>query len=102
MITLYFYQQESFSMDSISEQWRKYVSVRTIGTSYRVEIQVAAEDSAYRYRALMQKPQFVLKFSLPFFMEFPVGTTCDFQNQRFILTKPENLKSKAIAISNTL
>ena len=94
MITLYFYQQESFSMDSISEQWRKYVSVRTIGTSYRVEIQVAAEDSAYRYRALMQKPQFVLKFSLPFFMEFPVGTTCDFQNQRFILTKPENLKKQ--------
>lgn len=94
MITLYFYQQEAFSIDAISEQWRKYVSVRTIGTSYRVEIQVAAEDSAYRYRALMQKPQLVLKFSLPFFMEFPVGTTCDFQNQRFILTNPENLKKQ--------
>lgn len=96
MITLFFYQTTPFSIASISEQWRDLVSVNTIihagQVQYIVRIQVIAEDSSYRYRALMQKPQLVLKFSLPFFFEFPVGTMCDFQNQRFILTKPENLK----------
>jgi len=110
MISLKFTQNSTFSVASIPEQWRKYVTVRpAISTSgkimSRVEIEIAAEDSSYRYRALMQKPQLVLKFSLPFFIEFPVGTTCIFQNQRFILTKPENLKkqgSRNIEYSMTL
>lgn len=100
MISLNFNQTTSFSIDSLPEQWRKYASVQRVinkltGTIlYRVTIDVAAEDSSYRYRALMQKPQLVLKFSLPFFFEFPVETWCDFQNQRFILTNPENLKKQ--------
>lgn len=110
MISLTFTQSSTFSVASIPEQWRKYVTVRkrisTSGTIiYDVSIDIAAEDSSYRYRALMQKPQLVLKFSLPFFIEFPVGTTCIFQNQRFILTKPENLKkqgSRNIEYSMTL
>ncbi len=110
MISLKFTQNSTFSVASIPEQWRKYVTVRkrlsVSGTTiFDVSIAIAAEDSSYRYRALMQKPQLVLKFSLPFFIEFPVGTTCIFQNQRFILTKPENLKkqgSRNIEYSMTL
>lgn len=98
MITLYFYQNNSFSVASIPEQWREFVSVRRLVNAgryqYLVMIQVTPEDSSYRYRRLMQKPQLVLKFSMPFFLEFPVGTMCDFQNQRFILTSPENLKKQ--------
>lgn len=98
MITLYFYQNNSFSIASIPERWREFVSVRRLVNAgryqYLVMIQVTPEDSSYRYRRLMQKPQLVLKFSMPFFLEFPVGTMCDFQNQRFILTSPENLKKQ--------
>ena len=109
MITLYFYQFTTFSVASIPERWREFVSVRPVihagRYQYCVMIQVTPEDNSYRYRSLMQKPQLVLKFSMPFFLEFPVGTMCDFQNQRFMLTSPENLKkqgSRNIEYSMTL
>lgn len=96
MITLAFYQTLPFPDVLIPEQWKNDVCSEISydgGTPrYLVQIKVRTEDGSYRYRALMQKPQLVLKFSLPFFIEFPVGTTCVYQNQRFILTNPENLK----------
>ena len=55
-------------------------------------LDVQEEDSSYRYRSLMSKPQLVLKFSLPRFVEFPVGTWCEFQNERYTLNSPENIK----------
>lgn len=92
MITLAFTQKTAFNIASLPEKWRENVTVLRIASLYLVSMQIYPDDNSYRYRALMQKPQLVLKFSLPFFIEFPVGTTCVYQNQRFILTNPENLK----------
>ncbi len=98
MIALKYTQSSNFDKSSIPEDWQKYVSVAVQSVngviSHDVTVQVSPEDSSYRYRALKQKPQLVLKFALPFFIEFPTGTTCVYQNQRFILTDPENLKKQ--------
>ena len=40
----------------------------------------------------MQKTQLVLKFSLPYYIEFPVGTKCEWMNQTFYLGCPANFK----------
>lgn len=100
MITLTYYSKTKLDISTaIAEQWRENVTQQSVyqpgvGTVWRVDIQVQPEDSSYRYRALMQKPQLVLKFNLPFYFEFPVGTSCIFQNQRFILTRAQNLKKQ--------
>ncbi|MCM1217655.1 MAG: hypothetical protein NC548_24450 [Lachnospiraceae bacterium] len=100
MITLSFTSQTPIDFGTIPEQWRDSVTQRTmqlIGSSvrtYLVIIQVQPDDSSYRYRALMQKPQLVLKFSLPFYFEFPVGTSCTYENQRFFLTRTQDLKKQ--------
>lgn len=100
MITLTYYSKTKLDINTaIAEQWRENVTQQSayqpgVGTVWRVDIQVQPEDSSYRYRALMQKPQLVLKFNLPFYFEFPVGTSCIFQNQRFILTRAQDLKKQ--------
>ena len=100
MITLTYYSKTKLDISTaIAEQWRENVTQQSVyqpgvGTVWRVDIQVQPEDSSYRYRALMQKPQLVLKFNLPFYFEFPVGTSCIFQNQRFILTRAQDLKKQ--------
>lgn len=100
MITLTYYSKTKLDISTaITEQWRENVTQQSVyqpgvGTVWRVDIQVQPEDSSYRYRALMQKPQLVLKFNLPFYFEFPVGTSCIFQNQRFILTRAQDLKKQ--------
>ena len=55
-------------------------------------IDIQESDASYRYRALMEKPQLVLKFSLPIYIEFPVGTWCEYQNDRFSVWSPQNIK----------
>lgn len=55
-------------------------------------IDIQESDASYRYRALMEKPQLVLKFSLPTYIEFPVGTWCEYQNDRFSVWSPQNIK----------
>lgn len=55
-------------------------------------LDINEDDNSYRYRALKSKPQLVLKFSLPKFIEFPVGTWCEYQNEKYYLKYPENLK----------
>ena len=55
-------------------------------------IDIHEDDNSYRYRALMQKPQLILKFSLPEYIEFPVGTWCEYQNMRFKVFSPQNIK----------
>lgn len=57
-----------------------------------VTVDIHEDDTSYRYRALMEKPQLVLKFSLPEYTEFPVGTWCFFQNEKFTLWQPQNIK----------
>lgn len=105
MITLSFYRSESFDTSEIPAEWRANIMVSRFLNTYRVTISVDVEDSSYRYRALMQRPQLALKFSLPYFVEFPVGTSCTFQGQTFTLNAPENLKrqgSRNIEYSMTL
>lgn len=68
--------------------------IAQIATQKRVSISVDVDDSSYRYRKLMERPQLVLKFSLPYYVEFPVGTWCVFQNQRFTLNSPQNIKKQ--------
>lgn len=56
--------------------------------TYDIEV----DDSSYRYRSLCAKPQLVLKFSLPEYIDIPVGSWCEFQNQKFTLNFASNLK----------
>lgn len=53
---------------------------------------LTVEDSSYRYRAVMAKPQLVLNFSLPEYVEIPVGAWCVLEGQRFVLGAPGTLK----------
>lgn len=96
MLTLTFYQKSQLDISNeIPEVWRDKVSQRASGASgYEINVEVQPEDSSYRYRALMQKPQLQLKFNLPFYLEFPVGTFCTFQNQKFMLTRAQDLKKQ--------
>lgn len=55
-------------------------------------LEVQENDSSYRYRSLMVKPQMVLKFSLPQYIEFPVGTYCEYMGETYILNAPQNIK----------
>lgn len=59
---------------------------------YKVTVSVEVDDSSYRYRALMRKPQLILKFSLPEYIDFPVGTWCVYQNETYTLNSDKNLK----------
>lgn len=55
-------------------------------------LEIQESESSYRYRALMEKPQLVLKFSLPQYIEFPVGTWCRYQNEKYSVWSPQNIK----------
>lgn len=61
---------------------------------YKVTINVEVDDSSYRYRAIMRKPQLILKFSLPEYIDFPVGTWCVYQNETYCLNSEKNLKKR--------
>ena len=57
-------------------------------------LEVQPNDSSYRYRGLMQRPQLVLKFSLPQYIEVPVGATCVYMGQTFHLAQPQDIKKQ--------
>jgi hypothetical protein len=59
-----------------------------------VSLQVQENDSSYRSRGLMQRPQLVLKFSLPTYREIPVGAYCTYQGETFRLMSPQNIKKQ--------
>lgn len=61
-------------------------------TRRKVTIDVEVDDSSYRYRALTRKTQLVLKFALPEYINFPVGTWCVYQNETYRLNNEKNLK----------
>lgn len=89
------FDTDKFDVSQIPIQWREYVTQTSLANGIkRVSIGIQPDDSSYRYRALMQKPQLVLKFALPFFFEFPVGTNCTFQNQQFTLMRAQDLKKQ--------
>lgn len=56
------------------------------------KLDVHANDDSYRYRALMQMPTLVLKFSLPEYVEIPVGASCVYQGETYRLLAPANIK----------
>lgn len=97
MLTISFVTHSgAFTLADVPEQWQPYVSLRP-GGAYnrtRVSIDVQPEDSSYRYRALMQPRQLVLKFSLPFFIEFPVGSSCVFEGETYYVRTPEDIKKQ--------
>lgn len=56
--------------------------------SYDIQV----EDTSYRYRSIMEKPQLVLKFSRAEYIDIPIGAWCMFQNEKYTLKVPSNLK----------
>ena len=98
MLRITFTQKSAFDISTIPEQWREYVTVKPgiVGSSIvsQVSIGVYPEDSSYRYRALMQPRELVLKFSLPFYFEFPVGSQATFEGQTFTLKRAQDLKKQ--------
>ncbi len=56
------------------------------------EVEVIENDNSYRYRAIMGEHSLTLHFSMPEFIEIPVGAYCEFQGQTYTLEKPENFK----------
>ena len=55
-------------------------------------LKIYEDDSSYRYRALGEKTTLTLKFSMPEFIEIPVGAWCEYQGEVYTLNKPENFK----------
>lgn len=98
MLRITFTQKSAFDISAIPEQWREYVTVKLgiVGSSIvsQVSIGVFPEDSSYRYRALMQPRELVLKFSLPFYFEFPVGSWVEIEGQTFALKRAQDLKKQ--------
>lgn len=54
-------------------------------------LDIQVDDSSYRYRAIKQGDKVYLYFSLTEHVEIPLGAYVDYQGQRYILAKPENL-----------
>lgn len=119
MINITFIKSGDFDVSQIPEQWHPYVSVVKIPAfrpvtqaaeiggnvtpgeivvrqayNSRVTIAVQPDDSSYRYRALMQPRQMMLKFSLPFFFEFPVGSSVVYERQTYYVKRPEDIKKQ--------
>ena len=57
-----------------------------------VSLEVQETENSYRYRSIMGKPQLVLRFSLPAFIEIPLGAYVEYMGQTFTLNDPENIK----------
>lgn len=98
MLHITFIKKGPFDISAIPEQWREYVVVK-LGVVEnqivaRISIGVYPEDSSYRYRALMQPRELVLKFSLPFYFEFPVGSWVEIEGQTFALKRAQDLKKQ--------
>lgn len=55
---------------------------------------VQESDSSYLYRSLQNKPQLVLKFSLPVYEDFPVGTWCVYKDVRYTLWTAPTIKKQ--------
>lgn len=55
-------------------------------------INIAVDDTSYRYRAIMGEHSLTLRYSLPEHVELPIGAYCDFQGVRYTLERPEDFK----------
>lgn len=50
------------------------------------------KDDSYRLRSIAGEHNLTLLFDLPEFYEFPIGTYCDFQGERYTLLKAQDFK----------
>lgn len=57
-------------------------------------LNIDVDDNSYRNRQIMGDHNLTLYFSLAEHVEIPVGSYCDYQNQRYTLERPEALKMK--------
>lgn len=79
------------------EQWRKRFDIKTqtgldgIVTGAKITLSLPVDDSSYAYTALMQHPQLVLTFTLPQYIDFPVGTWAEWQGERYTLRTPHDI-----------
>ncbi|GIM52019.1 hypothetical protein CAPN004_10490 [Capnocytophaga cynodegmi] len=54
--------------------------------------EIDLKDESYRLRSISGEHNITLLFDLPEFYEFPIGTFCEFQGQRYTLLKPQNFR----------
>lgn len=59
-------------------------------------LDVQESDDSYRYRSLMGDHNLTLKFSLPEYVEIPVGAWCEYMAIRYTLAAPANIKKNGI------
>lgn len=55
-------------------------------------LDVQESDDSYRYRSLMGDHNLTLKFSLPEYVEIPVGAWCEYMAIKYTLAAPANIK----------
>lgn len=55
-------------------------------------LDVQESDDSYRYRSLMGDHNLTLNFSLPEYVEIPVGAWCEYMAIRYTLAAPANIK----------
>lgn len=55
-------------------------------------LNISVNDNSYRYRAIMGEHSLTLYYSLPEYIEIPVGAYCVFENETYTLETPENFK----------
>lgn len=53
-------------------------------------LDVPVDDSSVRFKEIMGDNNLTLKFSLPDYIDFPIGTYCDFKAERYTLFSPDN------------
>lgn len=98
MLSIHFLSSNSgtFNISDVPEQWQPHVRFTPVPHQRyrRITIDVQPDDSSYRYRALMQPRQLVLKFTLPFFIEIPVGAWVEHDGESYYLRTPEDIKKQ--------
>lgn len=55
-------------------------------------LDVHVSEESYRYRSIMGEHSLTLKFSLPEYIEFPIGTWCEYMAVKYTLEVPANFK----------
>lgn len=55
-------------------------------------LDVHESEESYRYRNIMGEHSLTLKFSLPEYIEFPIGTWCEYMAVKYTLEVPANFK----------
>ena len=100
---LYDYETVTLSIAVVTQlpSYADYVEFEGEDGETWIALTVIADEDSYRYRALMEEPQLVLNFSLPYYVDFPIGTYCDVgadddSLQRFYLNYSHNLTKQAV------